>query len=83
MLRFILNFFLFGLLFYAIYFFFPDAFLRLVAWISAVFDWLKDFINHLTDRLNSTKEPAPIQTPALIPLIAFLKAFLQQLKGSN
>lgn len=54
MLRFILNFFIFGLLFYAIWYFFPDAFTTLTTWAGDAFDYIKSLVQNL-----SHKVPAP------------------------
>ncbi|OJU81124.1 MAG: hypothetical protein BGO10_09480 [Chlamydia sp. 32-24] len=41
-MRFIVNFILFGILFYIIYLYFPEAFATLVSWVSQLFDFLRD-----------------------------------------
>jgi hypothetical protein len=46
-MRFIFQFIFFGLLFYAIYAFFPEAFLKLVTWAADLFDFIKDSFQHL------------------------------------
>lgn len=53
MIRFIFNFFLFGLLFFLIWRFFPQAFETLVGWASAVYDFFAALIQQLTDRISS------------------------------
>jgi len=40
MLRFLFNFILFGLLFYVIWKFFPEAFTQLVSWVEALYNIL-------------------------------------------
>ena len=52
MIRFIINFIVFGLIFYAIWYFFPDAFLKMVNGAGAVFSYLKDLIESLIQKLN-------------------------------
>lgn len=39
MLRFIMNFILFGILFYLIWMFFPEAFEKLVGWANELYAW--------------------------------------------
>lgn len=63
-MRFILNFFFFGLLFYIIWLYFPDAFTTLVNWAAQVVDFVKETFHSLTGRLPShdtpsSPEPAP------------------------
>lgn len=52
MLRFILNFILFGVLFYAIYLLFPDAFHKMVGWADSIFEFLKDLFTQLSTKLQ-------------------------------
>lgn len=59
MLRFILNFILFGLLFYAISYYFPDAFEGLLNSAKIAFTYIKEFVQILGDRLNSLSSGAP------------------------
>lgn len=44
MIRFFINFFAFGFLFFLIYLYFPEAFGTLVKWAQEVFHWLKSFV---------------------------------------
>lgn len=52
MLRFILNFILFGILFYLIYLFFPEAFATLVSWANKTYEFLRDVFIALGNRVN-------------------------------
>jgi len=52
-MRFILNFFFFGILFYLIYLFFPDAFHTLVSWADRVYEFLKDLFMTLSERFHA------------------------------
>ncbi|MDB2614152.1 hypothetical protein N9Y92_03215 [Chlamydiales bacterium] len=45
MIRFIANFFFFGLLFFLIYLYLPEAFETLVTWAHNVWNWLLGLIN--------------------------------------
>ncbi len=58
MLRFILNFFLFGFLFYLIYVFFPDAFHTLASWADRLFAFFRDLYVQLIERYHEWREPA-------------------------
>lgn len=57
-MRFIFNFFFFGLLFYLIYLFFPEAFTTLVSWANQVVAFLKETFQSLYDRFGHTTKPA-------------------------
>jgi hypothetical protein len=68
-IRFIFNFILFGLLFYFIWTFFPDAFQTLVTWISKIADllvdlgrWVVSWVQDITKRppeAPTTPTPRP------------------------
>ncbi len=49
MVRFILNFIFFGVLFYAISLFFPDAFQTLVSWAGKVYTFIVDVVVAIID----------------------------------
>lgn len=53
MVRFILNFIFFGVLFYAISLFFPDAFQTLVSWAGKVYSFI---VNAVTAIINWVSE---------------------------
>lgn len=55
MLRFILNFILFGILFYLIWRFFPEAFDKLVSWAGDVFDFVKNLFTSTVEKLQEKK----------------------------
>lgn len=71
-MRFILNFFFYGLLFYLIYLFFPDAFHTLVSWANNVYDFLREAVLSLTGKLSSPTPTEPAHEPA--PQTALLLA---------
>lgn len=52
MMRFIANFILFGILFYLIWRFFPEAFETLVAWAGKVFDFVRDLFTSTVEKIN-------------------------------
>lgn len=68
-MRFILNFFFFGLLFYLIWMFFPDAFMTLVGWANHVVIFFRDLIMGITDKVNTHMTPAPAPAPATALLL--------------
>ena len=75
MIRFILNFILFGLLFYALWLFVPDIFAKLTSWAGALFSYLEQLFNQFSGRLQHT-QPAPTTTaPAILFLLENLKRF--------
>ena len=52
LMRFIINFFIFGFIFYAIWYFFPGAFATLVSWATAVFDFVKNIFQGISEKRN-------------------------------
>ena len=52
-MRFIFNFVFFGLLFYIIFLFFPDAFHTLVNWAGQVYEFFKELTVEITKKINS------------------------------
>ena len=68
-MRFLLNFFFFGLLFYLIWMFFPDAFLTLVSWADHIVAFLKELIMGFSDKMHH--QTPPTTAPAWV-LHAFL-----------
>jgi len=65
LIRFLINFILFGALFYLIWHFFPDAFTTLVSWIKIIIDYAQQFFTDLFNRISastSKKEVEPAKT---------------------
>lgn len=58
-MRFILNFFFFGILFYLIWMFFPDAFKTLVSWADQVVAFFKGLIQTASDKVHNTDTSTP------------------------
>lgn len=54
-MRFVFNFIFFGLLFYVIYLFFPEAFRVLVSWADTAVAFLKDLGGQLYEKLETWK----------------------------
>jgi len=51
-MRFILNFIFFGVLFYAIYLIFPDAFHTLVGWANSIYELVRDILMRLIEQVQ-------------------------------
>lgn len=49
-MRFILNFFFFGILFYLIYLLFPEAFHTLVSWADKAVELARELFNRLSEK---------------------------------
>jgi hypothetical protein len=72
-MRFILNFILFGVLFYAIYLAFPDAFFKMVGWAQSIYEFLRDIFLQMSDKFQEWRgrrgeSPPPTQAWFLISL---------------
>ncbi len=63
MVRFIVNFILYGILFYLIYLFFPDAFMTLVSWVNQAYEFLRDLGMQIWGKVQEwrggSSHPAP------------------------
>lgn len=57
-MRFILNFFFFGFIFYLIYLYFPEAFHTMTAWAQSVLDFLKEVFTSISDKITHTSTPS-------------------------
>ena len=62
-MRFIFNFFFFGILFYLIHIYFPDAFNTLVGWADKVFIFLRDLVISTWAKIQGTSTTAPAPSP--------------------
>jgi len=51
-MRFIVNFIFFGVLFYAIYLIFPDAFHTMVGWANSIYEFIKDVLLFLLAKIQ-------------------------------
>jgi hypothetical protein len=70
-MKFIWNFIFFGILFYLIWMFFPDAFLTLVSWANHVVAFFRDLFMGLWDKFQHQSPAAPAVPAALLPFISF------------
>lgn len=66
-MRLILGFIFFGFLFYAIWYFFPEAFNTMVSWVSKIFDFIRDLFNGIVG--GNHVATTPTATP-VVPLPA-------------
>lgn len=57
-MRFIFNFFFYGLLFYLISRFLPETFDTLVSWVNSVYDVLQDLVLWAVERVQSLAQSA-------------------------
>ena len=74
-MRFILNFFFFGLLFYLIWMFFPDAFKTLVSWADQTVAFLTGIFHTGVEKFHTKPEQTPAQESVqalLLPITYFL-----------
>jgi len=72
-MRFILNFIFFGILFYIIYLFFPDAFQTLVAWANKTYEFFRNLILEWSGEARS-KEDSSSTTQTILYLLNFVRA---------
>lgn len=63
MLRFIFNFIFFGVLFYVIWVFFPDAFQTLVAWAGKIYHFVVEVGTSIVEWISELTKPATKPTP--------------------
>lgn len=67
-MRFILHFIFYGLLFYAIWFFFPEFFTTLVTWAGELFAWIKGVIDKFSSNVHTASQQK-LQSMILLPFI--------------
>jgi hypothetical protein len=67
-MRFILNFIIFGIIFYLIWMFFPEAFQKLVTWTGDVVTFVKNFVLEMWQRYghNPSSPTEPTKTALLL-----------------
>lgn len=63
MLRFIFNFIFFGVLFFIIWQFFPDAFTKLVEWARDIVEFIENLIKMVAEKVNGPHPAAPEKPP--------------------
>lgn len=60
MLRFIFNFIFFGVLFYLIWHFFPDAFETLVRWAQNIYEFIVEIATRVIEWISEVTKPGTI-----------------------
>ena len=64
-MRFIFNFIFFGILFFLIWHYFPDAFQTMVSWAESAFNFMRELVLWITQKLgvgNGTGSTPPPST---------------------
>jgi hypothetical protein len=73
-MRFILNFIFFGILFYLIWMFFPEAFTTLVSWANHIVAFFRDLFMGITEKVqHHATKPTPASPAWLIFLPFFMR----------
>jgi hypothetical protein len=62
-MRFIFNFIFFGILFYLIHIYFPDAFRTLVSWADYIYTFFRDLIVWGIDKAKGNPTVSPVEAP--------------------
>lgn len=75
LIRFFINFILFGALFYLIWHFFPDTFTVLVSWIKSIVEFTQQLLTDLYNKIssNTSKKDVEPAKNALGFILAFIK----------
>lgn len=55
LITFVFNFIVFGLIFYGIHYYFPDAFAALVSWAEALIHFVKEIVLFVVDKIRGMK----------------------------
>jgi hypothetical protein len=71
LIRFIINFILFGALFYLIWHFFPDTFTILVSWIKALVEFTQNLFSDLFNRISTNAAKKEIEPKTALGFILF------------
>lgn len=70
-MRFIIGFIFFGLLFYCIWLYFPEAFATLTSWAAQIVAYIQALFTNVAEKAHGIK-PAPTPEKSLIPFFVFL-----------
>lgn len=78
-MRFILNFIFFGILFYLIWMYFPDAFSTLLSWANHVVAFFREIITQVWEKSqnyvpHSPTKPPETPNPSWLILLSLLKS---------
>lgn len=71
MIRFILNFIGFGILFYVIYLFFPEAFHTLVSWADKSYAYLRDLFMDVKGKVHQGESAPPVHQAFMMVALLF------------
>lgn len=71
-MRFILYFFLYGILFYAIWFFYPEGFTKLVSWAGNVFEFIRGIVAQIIEKITQNSTTTTPAAPAASYLLGLL-----------
>lgn len=74
-MRFIINFFFFGILFYLIWLFFPDAFKTLVSWADQVVAFFRSLISTAAEKVHT--QPAAKPAAAWLLVVPYLTHYVR------
>lgn len=74
-MRFVINFFIFGFIFFLIYHFFPEAFSTLVSWAQAAYDFAANLVGMARDKISKETAPEAVPPKALLPLLPLFFVF--------
>ena len=81
-MRFIFNFILYGVLFYAIYLAFPEAFMKMVGWAHSIYEFVRDIVIQLFNKLQefrgSKAEPVTAPQHALFLMPLWISYFIRR-----
>ena len=70
-MRFLIEFIVFGIIFYAIFLYLPEVFQVMVSAAAKLFDMIRDGINALIGRVQST--PGGVPAHSFLPLLAYVR----------
>lgn len=75
--RFIFHFIFFGILFYLIWLFFPEAFTTLASWAGKVYVFFKNLFLGISEKVTPATKP-PASTPEPKTLLLFFNYFVEK-----
>lgn len=73
-MKFLFNFVFFGVLFYVIYLFFPEAFRVLVSWADSAYQLIRDLGLMVYKKIQELRQASPSTSPSA--LLQFVSLFL-------
>ena len=82
-MRFILNFFFFGILFYLIWMFFPEAFKTLISWADEVVAFFKGLIQSAAEKARKPPSSGPSACMAVVAALLFAPEVISILSSAH